>query len=228
MTGGVQTKLGPVPVPPSEVDQVKLALAQPPSTKAEIVIGAPPAIAVVAEALVWSFDLAAMVFILSLWPISRDHTADDMRRHSAANDANRAMVLVITAVVLLTVMAAIASELGAAEQGDIAAMVKLVLTLAMAWFFTNLVFMLHYAHNYYRSAQDRPGDRGGFLFPETPEPDYWDFCYFSFTAGMTFQTSDVIVTRGQVRRVVMLQCLLAFVFNIGVIAFIINTLGASA
>ncbi len=181
-----------------------------------------------AEALVWGFDLAAVVFILSLWPLSRDHTADDMRRHSAANDANRAMVLVITAVVLLTVMAAIASELGAAEQGDIAAMVKLVLTLAMAWFFTNLVFMLHYAHNYYRSAQDRPGDRGGFLFPETPEPDYWDFCYFSFTMGMTFQTSDVIVTRGYVRRVVMLQCLLAFAFNIGVIAFIINTLGASA
>ncbi len=181
-----------------------------------------------AEALVWGFDLAAVVFILSLWPLGQDHTAEQMRRHSEANDANRAMVLAITAIVMLAVMAAIASDLKAAEQGDIAALAKLVFTLAMAWFFTNLVFMLHYAHYYYQSALDQPGDRGGFQFPETPEPDYWDFLYFSLTAGMSFAASDVDVTRGHMRRVVVLQCLLAFVFNIGVIAFIINTLGASA
>ncbi len=181
-----------------------------------------------AEALVWGFDLAAAVFILSLWPLSRDHTAQEMRRHSQANDANRAMVLVITALVMLAVMAAIASDLRQAQNGDIAAVVKLVVTLALAWFFTTLVFALHYAHDFYRSAQDRPGDRGGLQFAETPEPDYWDFCYLSFTAGMTFQVSDVVVTSGHLRRVVMLQSFLSFVFNIGVIAFIINTLGASA
>ena len=29
------------------------------------------------------------------------------------------------------------------------------------------------------------------IFPARDEPDYWDFVYFAFTLGMTFQTSDV-------------------------------------
>lgn len=178
-----------------------------------------------AEALVWGFDLAALIFIVSLFPLSRDHTAAEMRRHAEANDANRAMVLVITALVMLVVMAAIAGDLQPARMGEPSAVAELILTLTLAWLFVNLVFMLHYAHDFYGSAKGARGDRGGCKFPETPEPDYWDFCYFSFTAGMTFQTSDVVVTRSHTRRVVMLQGLLAFVFNIGVIAFIINTLG---
>jgi uncharacterized membrane protein len=28
-------------------------------------------------------------------------------------------------------------------------------------------------------------------FPEDNEPDYWDFIYFAFVIGMTFQVSDV-------------------------------------
>ena len=180
-----------------------------------------------AEALVWGFDVAAFLFIVSLYPLSRDHTAEEMRRHSAANDANRAMVLAITALVMLAVMAAIASDLRPAQQGNLIAVFKLVATLSLAWFFTTLVFTLHYAHNFYREAEGKRGDRGGVNFAETPEPDYWDFAYLSFTAGMTFQVSDVVITCGHLRRVMILQSLLSFVFNIGVIAFIINTLGSS-
>ena len=72
------------------------------------------------------------------------------------------------------------------------------------------------------------GDHGGFEFPGTAEPDYWDFLYFSFTAGMSFAASDVNVTRGRVRRIVVLQCLLSFIFNIGVLAFSINVLAGAA
>jgi uncharacterized membrane protein len=65
---------------------------------------------------------------------------------------------------------------------------------------------------------------GGFDFPGSPDPDYWDFLYFAFTAGMSFAASDVNVTRGAVRKVVVLHSLLSFVFNIGVLAFSINVL----
>lgn len=181
-----------------------------------------------AESLVWGFDVAALLFIVSLYPLTQDHTAAEMRRHSAANDANRAMVLAITAIVLLAVMAAIASDFGQAKAGDMAAVAQLIATLVLAWCFTNLVFMLHYAHYYYRTAQDPSGDRGGFRFPDTPEPDYWDFCYFAFSAGMSFAASDVKVTRGHIRRTVMVHCLMSFLFNIGVIAFIIGALSGAA
>ncbi len=42
---------------------------------------------------------------------------------------------------------------------------------------------------------------------------------------MTFQTSDVNIHDRHIRRAVTIHCLAAFVFNLGVIAFVINTLG---
>jgi uncharacterized membrane protein len=186
-----------------------------------------------ANALVRGFNLAALVFTVSLWPLSRDHTAAQMRLHAEQNDANRALVLLITTVVMLAILAAIASDLPSAKHGDNWATVKLVFTLSMAWGFTNLVFMLHYAHAFYGAPRpndtghDSAAHRGGFQFPGTPEPDYWDFLYFSFTAGMSFAASDVNVTCGRVRRVLVAQCLLSFIFNIGVIAFTINALSGA-
>lgn len=186
-----------------------------------------------ANALVRGFNLAAIVFTISLWPLSRDHTAAQMRRHSRENNAGRALVLLVTAIVMLAILAAIASDLPSARQGVGWAVIKLVFTLATAWTFTNLVFMLHYAHAYYSPLPDKSGPegaahRGGFVFHGTPEPDYWDFLYFSFTAGMSFAASDVDVTSGRVRRVLLVHCLLSFVFNIGVIAFTINALSGDA
>ncbi len=156
-----------------------------------------------------------------------------MRLHSRENNAGRVLVLVITTVVSLAILAAIASDLPSARHGESWAVIKLVFTLAMAWTFTNLVFMLHYAHAHYAPPPNRMGHdgalhHGGFDFPGTPEPDYWDFLYFSFTAGMSFAASDVNVTSGRVRRVLVVHCLLSFIFNIGVIAFTINALSGGA
>jgi uncharacterized membrane protein len=89
------------------------------------------------------------------------------------------------------------------------------------------VFALHYAHLFYVQNRKLRADSGGVAFPKEKEPDYWDFVYFSFTLGMTFQTSDVEIDSGRFRRVVTFHCLAAFVYNLGVLAFTINVLGAS-
>lgn len=180
------------------------------------------------DALVIGFDCAALIFIGSLWPIMRDHSAGQMRVHAAENDARRGLVLVLTALVSLALLGAITAELPEARNGHAWPIIKLVGTLALSWIYTNLVFMLHYAHMHYARAPGRKGDHGGFEFPGTPEPDYWDFLYFAFTAGMSFAVSDVDVTRGAVRRIVVLHSVLSFVFNIGVLAFSINVLAGGA
>lgn len=177
------------------------------------------------EALALSFDLAAALFLLSLLPLLRDSTASVMRRHAAENDANRVMILLLTTLVGLGVMGAIAGELAASKTGDHAAMVKLVGTLALIWLFSNSVYALHYAHAFYLPVKGAAGDSAGLDFPGTTTPDYADFAYFAFTMGMTFQTSDVTVTAPGIRRIVLLHSLAAFIFNIGVIAFVINALG---
>lgn len=177
------------------------------------------------DALAMGFDLAAAVFLLSLLPLLRHLPVAEMRRHADENDANRTLIVVVSTLLALVVMAAISGELAAASAGDGLAMGKLLVTLVLAWLFANSVYALHYAHSYYFGSEAKGDHRGGIEFPGTPNPDYSDFAYFAFTVGMTFQTSDVQITASAVRRLVLVQSLASFVFNIGVIAFTINALG---
>ena len=57
-------------------------------------------------------------------------------------------------------------------------------------------------------------------------PDYWDFFYFSLVLGMTFQVSDVQITRRTLRRLAAAHGLLGFLFNTVILALSVN-IGAS-
>ena len=50
-------------------------------------------------------------------------------------------------------------------------------------------------------------------FPDDDKPDYWDFIYFSFVIGMTFQVSDVQVHQQGIRRLVTAHGFVSFLFN---------------
>ena len=182
-------------------------------------------VAPLGTAAMLGFDLASAAFLLSLIPLFRigPGHADEIRERAAANDANRVVLLVVTGAVTTAILVTVGMELtGGGKAG-----VPLVLaTLTLAWLFSNMVYALHYAHLYY--SKGAGGDAGGIEFPKTPEPHYWDFVYFAFTLGMTFQTSDSAVTDVRVRKVVIAHSFAAFIFNLGVIAFTINVLGSAA
>jgi uncharacterized membrane protein len=169
-----------------------------------------------------AFDVASGLFLLLVAPLL-DSKTSDMRRFAKDNDANRALLLGLTATVSLVILISVASEM-ANGKGDALTTGLLVLTLVLAWLFSNTVYALHYAHIYY-SDDGKGADSGGIAIPGCDEPDYWDFVYFSFTLGMTFQTSDAQISSRRIRRVTIGHCLAAFVFNIGVLAFSINVLG---
>lgn len=171
-----------------------------------------------------AFDVAAAIFLVSLWPLFGRGGAEQMRAASERNDANRAGLLGITGLTMLVILVSVAKELQG--KNDMLAIAVVVATLALAWLFSNTIYALHYAHLYY-SDDDNENDLGGLDFPDCKEPDYWDFVYFSFTLGMTFQTSDVEISSRRLRKIAIGQCLAAFVFNLGVLAFTINVLGSS-
>lgn len=173
------------------------------------------------------FDIAAVIFLLSLKPLFTASTAQTMRAQAEQNDANRTVLLVITGAVMLVVLITVAAEISDRRDQLPWSRTMVVGTLAIAWLFSNMVFALHYAHLFYVQDRKRSRDSGGVAFPDEKEPDYWDFLYFSVTLGMTFQTSDVEICSGAVRRVATFHSLAAFVYNLGVLAFTINVLGAS-
>jgi uncharacterized membrane protein len=174
-----------------------------------------------------AFDLAAAVFLVSLWPLLQTRDAQGIRAYAMRNDANRALLLTLSVAVSLVVLVSVFSELLEKSSPKAATVTLIIATLSLAWLFSNTVYALHYAHVFYRQAQGKPAgkDTGGLDFPDTKEPNYWDFIYFSFTLGMTFQTSDTAMTTTQMRRIATFHCLAAFVFNLGVLAFTINVLG---
>jgi uncharacterized membrane protein len=170
-----------------------------------------------------AFDVAAIIFLISCLSLLGTREARVIREHAQANDANRIGLLIITGVVMSILLIAIAAEsVGTNPQPFTKTLI--ILTLALAWLFANTVYALHYAHLVYMHP-----DVGcvGLEFPRTTRPVYWDFVYFAFTCGMAFATSDVTVTETHMRKTVTIHCLLAFAFNIGVLAFTINVLGSS-
>lgn len=177
-----------------------------------------------ARGVMIGFDLAGILFLAICLPLLGDVGAAAMRTAAKRNDANRAGLLALAAIATIAVLAAVAAELGAPGRLSIWETALIVATLVFAWLFANTVFALHYAHLYYLPGNDG-GDGGGLEVPDTSEPDYWDFVYFAFTLGMTFQTSDVQITSRPLRKAATLHALLAFVFNLGVVAFTVNVLG---
>jgi len=177
-----------------------------------------------ARAAMIGFDLGASSFLLFCIPLL-GHEAEAMREAARRNDANRVLLLVVTAMVCSVILVAIAVELSQREARQPLSIALVIATLLLAWLFSNLVYALHYAHLYYSSKPKNGGDCAGIDFPDEGQPDYWDFIYFAFTLGMTFQTSDVEITSRGIRRIAILHCFAAFVFNIGVLAFTINVLG---
>jgi uncharacterized membrane protein len=169
-----------------------------------------------------AFDVAAALFLVLCIPLLSTREARVIREHATQNDANRHILLAITGIVMAVLLTAIAAEtVGHNPQPFTKSLI--IGTLALAWVFSNTVYALHYAHLVYVHP-----DAGcvGLEFPGTPQPVYWDFVYFSFTCGMAFATSDVVITETHMRKTVTIHCLAAFAFNIGVLAFTINVLGS--
>ena len=177
------------------------------------------------KGLLVGFDVAALVFIATHWPVFREPAAT-LRSAAAGHDANRVTLLVISFLLSVVILSAVLAELSQKssmtpiDKGLVAA------SLVLVWTFANAVYTLHYAHLFY-TADDGGEDLAGLEFPKTKEPLMSDFVYFAFTLGVAVQTSDVIVTSPHIRKVVTAHCVAGFFFNLGVLALTINVLGSS-
>jgi uncharacterized membrane protein len=100
-----------------------------------------------------------------------------------------------------------------------------ITALLLSWLLIQTLFAFHYARWYYARDAGSGLHRGGLRFPGDRDPDYLDFAYYAFVVGMTSQVSDVMVTTRQMRRLTLVHGVLAFVFNIAILAMSINIIG---
>ena len=174
-----------------------------------------------------SWDAACLWFIGAciLGMIGRrDH---DIRLRAAKQDDGRGFILALVTLAAVASLGAIALELSLAK-GEHSAMKGLRVglgfaTVAASWFVVQLIFAMHYAHEYYSAPDNDPsGLRRGLAFPGDDSPDYWDFVHFAVVIGVASQTADIAFTSKTLRRIGTVHGVIAFSFNTVVLALTIN------
>ncbi|WP_088142386.1 DUF1345 domain-containing protein [Achromobacter xylosoxidans] len=177
-------------------------------------------------ALLLGFDAGALVFLLMTARVFGRTSAAAMRQHAQQQDVGRTGVLWSSVALSCMVMMALWVELqGESGVGSVLAMLAAAATIILSWLYMNMIFALHYAHGYYghRNAMHK-----GLDFPGTEDPDYWDFAYFALVLGMTFQVSDVQIVNRRLRRTALTHSVIAFFFNVFIIAISVNVAAGRA
>jgi uncharacterized membrane protein len=166
--------------------------------------------------MVWSY-LCLMGWLM----VRASHT----QIRAIAEKEDRGAVVVLSAMSLVSIasLAAIIFELS--RLNNLSWDEKLLhylltgLTVFGSWCLVAVLFTFHYALVFYRS----PHTQRALAFPEHEEnPDYWDFLYFSFTIAVAAQTSDISIMSRSMRKTVLAQSVLSFLFNVAILGLTIN------
>lgn len=165
---------------------------------------------------VWTY------LLLMFWLATRAR-ADDVKRIAEIEDENAGLVLFMVCIAAIASLATITVNLVGSKDLDSTARLLHYgftgMTVVGSWLLTGVIFSVHYARLFYTWEGDEPALR----FAEgLRNPNYWDFLYFSFTIGVAVQTADVGVATRSLRKVVLGQSLIGFLFNTAILGFSIN------
>ncbi len=176
---------------------------------------------VVTQVLVaWNVMVWSYLLLMGWLMLRANHTR--MLKIASQEDEHGVTILAMFSVATVASLVAIVLELSTQELKSGFHLFNYLLTGATilgSWFFTGVLFTFHYSRMYYLSSSNsRP-----LKFPDDEQhPDYWDFLYFAFTIAVAVQTADVSVMSRSMRKIVLAQSILGFLFNMVIIGSSIN------
>lgn len=221
--------------PPTWLRRAVGPLASRPRLLAAILVGVVAAIAfaVIPNGLrpstrnLLSWDIGVGWFCVAMMLTMAKSNDCDMRERASIQDEGQHVILFLVLTAAVISIGAIAGELSLAKADHGVVKVARVglafATVIVSWFLVQLIFALHYAHEYYRPTADG-GIVKGLTFPDDDTPDYWDFLYFAVVIGVASQTADVSFQTKPLRRIGTVHGVIAFTFNTVVLALTINLL----
>lgn len=171
-----------------------------------------------------AFNAGALLFLALVARLVLRDDSDAMQHRAWRQHEGRMVVLALAVLSSAAVLVAVASQLGVVRQAQgwarTAHIALAALTVVVSWLFTQTLFALHYAHEFYVRRQRAQPDP--LQFPGTPDPGYRDFLYAAIVIGTSGQTADVSFTGSALRGVGAVHCVLAFFFNATLLALTIN------
>jgi uncharacterized membrane protein len=176
--------------------------------------------------LIAGWDAGALVYLALAWKLASESDAGMTRDHVLAQDLGRYLIFLFIVSASCACIVALGFVVGPIRSLPFWSrawhLVLAVAALVSSWLLIHTVFAFHYAHRYYGDAHGNDPRQPALLFPGGRQPDYRDFLYYSFVVGMTSQVADVAIASPALRKLTMLHGILAFVFNIVVLALSIN------
>jgi len=172
--------------------------------------------------IAWNAGTGLYVLLAAIMMIRS--STHHMRHRAQLQDEGQIVILILVVVATVASLAAIAGELVVVK--DMHGFLKTAhialagATVMSSWAFIQVMFALHYAHEYYAAACH--GRSPGLQFPDEDDPDYGDFFYFAAVIGTSGQTADISFVSKPLRRIGSLHCILAYLFNTTVLALLIN------
>ncbi|MBI4275966.1 MAG: DUF1345 domain-containing protein [Rhizobiales bacterium] len=170
------------------------------------------------------WDISIAIYLALAFIAMSNFDLKRVRSRAADQDEGALLILLLTTMAVIASLVAIVVLLGEVRisegQSQTGYFALAAVTVLVSWTLTHTIFALHYAHEFYGGAD--LGRGGGLSFPNERQPDYWDFVYFSFVIGMTFQVSDVQVTTKRVRRLVVAHGVVSFFFSVAILALTVN------
>jgi uncharacterized membrane protein len=167
------------------------------------------------------WDTGVIYYLAATAVVMARSTPTEIRYHSALHDEGAFGLLLLAVAATLVSLAAIFAELAGISKSQAGYGLDVTLAIAtvvLSWMFIHTIFALHYARDFYGVGRRARG----LKFPGDDKPDYWDFVYFAFVIGMTFQVSDVGITNKWIRRTVVGHSGLSFVFTATILALAVN------
>jgi uncharacterized membrane protein len=168
------------------------------------------------------WDVGVLFYLAAAAAMMSRASVAAIRRRAAIEDEGAFGLLVLTVAAAIASLGAIFAEMAVIDRTHPAYGLYVglaIVTVVLSWTFVHTIYALHYAHDFYGEGIRK----AGLKFPGNDDhPDYWDFMYFAFVIGMTFQVSDVAVTHKSIRRMVVIHGVLSFFFTTAIVALTVN------
>lgn len=174
--------------------------------------------------LLW--DVFAISYIVTGWIVFYNRTIEELRTWARVDDGSRIFVsffVVLASIASLVIVLLLMLSKEVSGGSKMIYLPVAITGMLASWVMVHTTLTFHYANLYYDDdGTDITKHAGGLEFPGEKHPDYIDFAYFSFVIGMTFQVSDVEISRRVIRRTALAHGLLSFALNTFVVALTIN------
>ncbi|MCP6760286.1 MAG: DUF1345 domain-containing protein [Fischerella sp. CENA71] len=171
-----------------------------------------------------AWSAGVLCFVALAWLMMFDANLSKTRYRAQCQEADHLAVFLLVVFIAFSSLFAIAVVLAKHKDSFNLPVALSIVAIFSSWVLMHTMFTLHYATFYYRNNDlNSEGEAmGGLEFSHVEFPCYLDFLYFTFTLGMTSQTSDTQITSSAMRRLSLGHAIMSFFFYSVVITLTVS------